>query len=340
MKELVKKIFKFIYIKMAIVLVLLGFTGAFSLKAYAGENINVAFTIDHNYPLYTMLVIDSILKNNVSHSDYTFYVINDNLTYWDKFKMTMFVKSKKQKIKFITVDTNAINKGKNPYKKTYFCTHVTSIGTARMMIPKLLPDDVKKILYLDSDIIVLQDLKELYDTDLGKYYAAMALDNSYLYLTDEEKRDCTYGNSGVILMDLDKWRKDNISEKIIDYATSRQLSLPDQDAINKILEGKIKLLNSKWNNQACDGYSFLGIDETAILHYISYKKPWVVFESRKNDSYLELYYNYWENSPLSIYILTNAYNLFIKKQKKQIYTNRCAIKNLLHPKTSTTVKVK
>lgn len=44
------------------------------------ENINVAFTIDNNYPIFTMLVINSILRNNTSNSDYTFYVIENNLT--------------------------------------------------------------------------------------------------------------------------------------------------------------------------------------------------------------------------------------------------------------------
>ena len=65
------------------------------------ENINVAFTIDNNYPIFTMLVINSILRNNTSNSDYTFYVIENNLTAKNKLKMQKYVNKRKQTVEFI-----------------------------------------------------------------------------------------------------------------------------------------------------------------------------------------------------------------------------------------------
>jgi len=328
LKVSVKNIFKSLCVKAVMVLIFLGITAAFPLKTFAGENINVVFTIDKNYPLYTMLVINSILKHNVSKSDYTFYVINNNLSSWDELQMKYFVKYKKQKIVFIKVDADAINKGKDIYSHTFYCPHVTSIGTVRMMIPRLLPNDVKKALYLDSDILVLKDLKELYDTDLGKYYAAMGWDNKYLYLPRGKKKGFEYFNSGVILMDLDKWRKDDISEKIIDYITSRTLILPDQDAINKILHGKIKVFDPKWNNQYCLGILFTKLSDTGIIHYISSRKPWILMRDRKTDNFIKIYYDYWNCSPLVIYRVLNVYSSYISSQVKRIKINYVKMKGI------------
>ena len=73
----------------------------FPLKSYA--NINVVFTIDNNYPIYTMLLINSILKNNISNSKYTFWVIEPDITPKNKAKMKKFVEDFGQEINFIDI---------------------------------------------------------------------------------------------------------------------------------------------------------------------------------------------------------------------------------------------
>ena len=140
----------------------------FSTQAIA-QKINVAFTIDNNYPIYTLLVINSILKNNTSNSDYTFYIVENNLSFLNKIKMKRYVEKRKQKIEFININTDKIDKGKWFYG---FSKRITSIAMVRILLPEIMPANVDRVLYLDGDILVLKDLKELYNTDMeGKAFA-------------------------------------------------------------------------------------------------------------------------------------------------------------------------
>ena len=119
------------------------------------ENINVAFTIDNNYPIFTMLVINSILRNNTSNSDYTFYVIENNLTAKNKLKMQKYVNKRNQTVEFINVDTSIIDEGNWFF---WFSNRITSIAMARILIPDILPKQVQKVIYMDADPLVLSDL--------------------------------------------------------------------------------------------------------------------------------------------------------------------------------------
>ena len=298
-------------------------TFSYSFATSAKEQINVAFCIDNNYPLYTMLAINSILLNNKSNSNYTFYIINDNLSNWNKLRMKIYVKLRKQKIEFINIDTTVIDNGKEIFADTE-TSYITRIGNARILLPEVLPNDIDKILYLDSDLIVLSDLKELYDTPIDNYYAAMVLNHTLFIENLKETEGIEefgyYYNSGVILINLPLWRQNNLSKQIIKYIQNNTLELIDQDAINFVLQDHIKTLHYKFNNQTFkkphlddkDILKFLNtkksestdnilgkmltpIKETCILHYITKNKPWNNYKAFKP---YNIYYDYWGKSGL------------------------------------------
>ena len=295
-----------------------------NVYSFAGERINVAFCIDNNYPLYTMLTINSILLNNKSNSDYTFYIINNNLSFFNKLRMKIYVTLRKQKIEFINIDTTVIDNGKEIFADTE-TSYITRIGNARILLPEVLPNDIDKILYLDSDLIVLSDLKELYDTPIDDYYAGMVLNhtlfNDDLKETEGIKKNGYYYNSGVILMNLPLWKQNNISKKLVDCIKRNKLEFIDQDAINIVLRKHIKTLPYKYNNQIflrvinqeelaeilaqskritvndikVKGKILIPISETCILHFITKQKPWIFY---KDFSAYEYYYDYWGKSGL------------------------------------------
>ena len=262
---------------------------SFSIKSYA--NINVAFTIDNNYPSYTLLTINSILMNNKSKSTYTFWVIENDVTEENKAMMKEFVEDNHQKINFINISLDDITKGKELYKNSY-ASYVTNIGVARILLPKILPQDIDKILYLDSDTLAISDLKELYDMDISDYGAAMAKDHISAFNISENKPP--YFNSGVILINADYWRENNITQKMITYIQdNEELQFPDQDAVNKVLRGKIFKLEQKWNNLVNDmGNTLTSINDGGILHYFGITKPWHITSDRKNA--VKIYYEYWD----------------------------------------------
>lgn len=266
------------------------------------ENINVVFTIDNNYWIYTLLTINSILANNDSRSNYTFYIVENDLSAKNKKKMRNFVKKHHQNIEFINVDTSVVDNGENLYKKTRQHSYISRIAMARIFIPNLLPKTVHKAIYLDSDILVLTDLKELYDTKIDKYPVALAPDITEMKAVEMHSK-IYYYNDGIIVMNLDYWRKNKITEKMVSYMLAKK-SLPkmDQDLFNLILKGKIKILNTRWNNQ----YGLMNSKAKSIIHFVGPDKPWIYRAApigHIQSVYRNEYLNYWWHSSLVLYLV-------------------------------------
>ena len=147
--------------KKILILVLILTTLVFGFVKYrSSKDINVVFAIDNNYPVFTLLAINSILKHNDSHSNYKFYIVNTDLSEENQKMMKEYVHSRKQNIKFIKFDPNIVNGGDNIYKHL---KAITPVASARLAFPSILPRTLKKCLYLDGDVLIREDLKTLYN---------------------------------------------------------------------------------------------------------------------------------------------------------------------------------
>ena len=265
------------------------------------EVLNVVFTIDNNYPIYTMLAINSILVN--SDSNYKFHIIENNLSNKNKNKISKFVKKYNQYVEFYNVNIcrDIISNGDDLYK---FKERITPIAIARILIPEILPKNINKVLYLDGDVLVTDDLKKLFDVPLDNNFVAMAKNFSQdKYSSELYQFKNTYYNSGVILMDLDKWRKYNISNKMVKYLNNNSdkfifdnlnekvYHYADQDLINIVLDGNINPLKQTWNNQTRLEEIMEPNNLSGIIHYIGPEKHWV-FPKPKSIP-LKIYYQYW-----------------------------------------------
>ena len=289
---------------------------------FAKENINVAVNIDNKYTTYALLTFNSILKNNKSDSDYTFYVLNDGLSLINKLRITWFVKKHKQKVEFVYVDLpNILNKNHQIFKNSS-AEHITNIGMSRIFIPDLLPESVQKCIYIDCDTLVLKDLKELWDTDISKYAVAMCKDSNRDHLTKMVTEIEDYYNSGVILMNLNYMRHINATEKMLKCLKYNILNFPDQDALNIILNTHIKTLNSKWD------YMYISVfDEQmfpnakkGIIHYICKDKPWHFLDTADKPYLIRLYYSYWKNSDMKFSYYLNSCKLALSTH---YWSNMC-----------------
>lgn len=125
----------------------------------------------------------------------------------------------------------------------------------RVMLPELLPD-ISKIIYLDADLLVNRDIKELWDTDIQDYCLAAVPDYSTVNgletpypVANQEVPASHYFNSGVLCMNLDRIRaKGNMHENILNYLEENPSArLLDQDALNAVYGGETFLVDESWN---------------------------------------------------------------------------------------------
>ena len=252
------------------------------------ENINVAICVDDNYCQHISPMLYSIDKN--THEKVDVYLI--------------YYKLKPESLEYIVrlneVLTNVeikIRKLKDYHYERLSLFKETKLPTEayfRLLLPELLPG-IKRVLYLDVDMLILNDLKELYQTKLGNKVMGVVRDfpftndkNSWAYflLGDAGER---YFNSGMLLLNLEVMRKNNIVEKFIKFIseTSQYYFLGDQDAFNVFFFYDVKVLGNE-NNYIAENQSILektNFDVT-IMHYCGFSdpKPWKLNES--NTSYI------------------------------------------------------
>ena len=163
----------------------------------------------------------------------------------------------------------------------------------RLLAPRLLPDALDRVLYLDPDILIINPLRPLWDLDMqGFPFAAAAHTGKTEFANDVNRirlsTEHDYFNSGVLLIDLVRGRKENDPQKVFRYAEEHknELLLPDQDILNGLYGSRILELNDAvWNYDARNYSSYFfrsagqaNIDwvmqNTAILHFCGGAKPW------------------------------------------------------------------
>lgn len=168
--------------------------------------------------------------------------------------------------------------------------HVPVASFYRLVIADVMKE-YEKCLFLDGDLIVNTDLCALYSQDIGEFYIAGVRDNEFLYDPDAAfghlenygfKDYYHYVNAGVMLFNLTKLREDHLQERFLECM---KIDFPymDQDILNKVCEGNIKLLELKYNffsrcktagcYSASDKKKING-KTWEILHFAGYDKPW------------------------------------------------------------------
>jgi lipopolysaccharide biosynthesis glycosyltransferase len=152
---------------------------------------------------------------------------------------------------------------------------------ARLLAPHLI--GAQRAIYLDVDLLCLGDIKEFAEIDFESHSVVASKDKSVSTLANDcpfeappQANTIPYFNSGVMHIDLEAWRKENIGEKVLKMLKESPGSFPlvDQTALNWHFQGKFKLAPQVWNISP-DGISEVQEpDSVKILHYTSQVKPW------------------------------------------------------------------
>lgn len=167
---------------------------------------------------------------------------------------------------------------------------------ARLLLGSLLPSHIDKVLYLDVDLLVKCNLKQLYSISLGNYEIAACIDKICPTLRDDYPCEMTdfeiikykdYFNSGVMLINLSKIRTTNSFLNVLDMlnkGSNQSFKYADQSALNYYYQGNFLKLDDMWNIQLhSQNYSQIELQRMldqsyrGIFHFVSKAKPWNSF---------------------------------------------------------------
>jgi lipopolysaccharide biosynthesis glycosyltransferase len=203
-------------------------------------------------------------------------------------------------------------------------THVSKTSLLKYYIADALPE-LDKVIYIDSDVLVLHDLNELYNTNIEDKYLAVVKDPSWFFenghvLELNLSERGFYFNSGVMLMNLKKIRDDGLVKKLEDYTNNNFRTYMDQDALNVVVGNDVALLDVKYNTMnfffehnsiktLADFYgkNWSSYEEvfapSVVIHFASSKKPLGTIVPKTEFFYMlqKLWYKYYrELKPLDM----------------------------------------
>lgn len=206
--------------------------------------IPVAFITDENYVMPACVSIVSLIENSKNNTKYKIYVLTNNVSQEAKQKLSR-ISLKNSKLEIIDC-SDFCKKGLNVNKER----HVTKTSILKFFLADIINEP--KLLFLDCDTLIRDDLSAMFNEDVSDCYAAAVKDilteRGYLYHFEKLGfKNEFYFNSGVMLLNLNKMREEKISKKLMDYRQNEYNYFMDQDAFNMVIGKNIKYLSYKYN---------------------------------------------------------------------------------------------
>nr|WP_300816401.1 glycosyltransferase [uncultured Acetatifactor sp.] len=276
--------------------------------------IPVVLASDYNYLPFVYVVIYSILKNRKSSYGLSFYVMvpqgTDRVNYDKDWGFDRY------EVNYIQIPDNIFS----DIRMTI--AHITKPTYYRLLIPDYLKD-LKKCIYLDADTLVFKDIYELFHTEISDVYLAAGLGVDAEFTESNERKLSKYlgipsaryyFNAGVLVMNLEKMREDNIKDTFLE-CSKEKWTCQDQDVLNICCYGQVKILPLKYNVYSL-GYGYgseslkarfseaeieEGLEAPVILHYATEQtKPWRNIKAIKAQIWWQMA---WEALPESAYLM-------------------------------------
>ena len=272
------------------------------------NNLHICCNIDDTYAQHCGVMLCSLFEHN-GEEKFEVHILINELSQENKNKLRQLVESYLSRCHFHFVDSTIL-KGVR-YRENRPLTEATYY---RLLISSLVDESVSKILYLDTDMIVLDNITPLFFIDIEGYALAAAKDP--IKITDEHRNQLSlpygapYFNAGLMMINLDYWRLNDVEKDLISFAKKeRKVINHDQDALNSVFREKWFMLSPKWNRYFPFNLSDSFFENTSdryffehnptIIHFIGFFKPWnkIYWFGFKWNKYRHYYRKYLSLSP-------------------------------------------
>lgn len=263
------------------------------LRHQTKMEIPIALATDKNYIPYCKTLMLSVTENLSPDSKAHFYIIHNGLSFNER----QTLKVQNAGITWLDIDSSILDM----FNDIEIPSYISKMSFARLLLPELLPE-VDKIIYLDIDTLVIDDITKLYNIGLGENYLGGVEDvNKTLLAQILNIEDDKYINAGVLLMNLKNLRGLNI-KNLLSEANFEKYELGDQDLINDVFRNKIQILSPRWNMHHSFHFhlpKFIPDDfedfndsclNPSIIHFVGRNKPW---QENSTNPYTGLYLKYY-----------------------------------------------
>ena len=280
------------------------------------------FCIDKNFNKQAFLSIASFYKTNIYFKN-KIYIIHKSPNSFKKYL---------EKIENFFPDNN-VEVIKFKFKIKHYpnlkSSHVSEATYYRMFIADHISDSSPFVVYVDADAFFLEDINE----DIYKIANKLSSENILLsakteHTNDEAKElfkrldmDSRYFNAGVMIINFQKWKNENVSEKLRNKVDEikENINYWDQDVLNKYFDTNIEILDHRLNCKIDDDSPRVNLQsDPYILHYAGSKKPWTIEGLTDIDSH------YFQNN----YLLANNKKFYYMSTNWRLGTLKLLLKKI------------
>ena len=262
------------------------------------QNISIVVASDNFFAIMIAALLKSIDENHITGEHINFYIIDDGIS--TKYKKLLNsianpsrITLKWFKSKEIIPAGIVIPADSSSFPLTVFL---------RIFAPYIIDQDAERMIYIDVDTIVQDDISTLWNMPLGNYTIGAVQDYSGTidckwagipnYKQLGLAGDSKYFNSGVLLINPKKWRAEKITDKVIEVLVKYKefVVMPDQYGLNVVFANNWLELNPKWN-----WFANKDDEKPSLIHFVEIKP---IFTSYKfKDTYKKEFYRYLSMTP-------------------------------------------
>lgn len=231
--------------------------------------------VDDGYIPFLGVALKSVIENSSKENKYEIKILYTKVSEENKNKIKAY-ETENVSIEFVDLSSKLHEIEDKLYTRNYF----SNTTYFRLFIPELYPE-YDKAVYIDSDTVTLADIADLYNTDMGDNLIAGIPDGvvqaipvfqEYVEKVVGVIDYNNYFNAGIIVMNLKALREYKFQEKFLYMLEKIKFEVAqDQDYMNRLCKGRVKLLGFEWNRMPAMGKREGTIN---LVHYNLGCKPW------------------------------------------------------------------
>lgn len=244
----------------------------------ANPSVNLACAIDDRYALPLAVTLRSAVEALEPQTNAEIYVVDDGVTPENRRKIDISIRPR--------ANLHWIARPAEEHKDLPNWGRMSLTTYRKLTLGEWLPPEVHRVLWLDADLLILRDVVRLWKSDLHGQIALAVPDAMVPFVSSrfgvaahrELNLSATqkYFNAGVLLIDIERWRRENVMPRAFDYLQryGERVFFWDQEALNAVLAGHWGELDPRWNwNPIVDCLTDSSV-EPFIVHFTGNLKPW------------------------------------------------------------------
>ena len=240
---------------------------------------------DNHYVVLLAALLESVRFHHKSPEIIEVFIVDDGITSSSRKKLTASVEGEKMHLNWISMDEAVPDNMTIPFDRSSYPKNIHT----RIFIPHFIPERFDKIIYLDVDMIMMRDISDLWNIDLGDHMLGAVMDprlkvfsNSWGGILNYKELgfdpDTKYFNTGILVINNRKWREEGSPAKVVKCISDNEkfANYPDQYGLNIIMANRWLELDPRWN-----AFADMEWDTPFNIHFIGRKPMYQTYDNRE-----------------------------------------------------------